>query len=110
MSLRESVNSRDCNLCGSQIHKTHVRHSTILRYKLMLFQNCSHNWRQYTYRSPQTREAEIEERLATKRRLGEKGSSYSTDPCIGLEPYCYNCAAVGHLGDVRDIHKLYIFA
>jgi hypothetical protein len=31
--------------------------------------------------------------------------SVDEEKFVGLEPWCYNCAAVGHLGDVSDMFE-----
>jgi len=31
--------------------------------------------------------------------------SVDEEKFVGLEPWCYNCAAIGHLGDVSDIFE-----
>jgi hypothetical protein len=31
--------------------------------------------------------------------------SVNEEKFVGLEPWCYNCATVGHLGDVSDIFQ-----
>jgi hypothetical protein len=66
----------------------------------MFWQNCSRNWRIYKYRDIEARDKDVEARLAMKPLVTTGDESIDEESYVGLEPWCYNCAAIGHLGDV----------
>lgn len=84
MSREDLKSSRDCYLCGSRTHGTH---------------NCSRNWRIYKYRDANIRDKDVENRVAMKPLVLARDESVDEEKYVGVEPWCYNCAMIGHLGD-----------
>ncbi|KAK2466194.1 hypothetical protein APHAL10511_001836 [Amanita phalloides] len=73
----------DCERCNSRLHKTN---------------ECPSWWRLYEYVSDDER-SQLTELRKQKRdlQLGNGGEGY-----IGSDPWCYNCARMGHWGDDCD--------
>jgi len=71
-------------------------------------QNCSRNWRIYKYHSAEARDKDVDERIAMKPLVLAGDESVHEEHYVGVEPWCYNCSQMGHLGDVSTtgVHEM----
>ena len=91
-----------------RFHKPwHTRKSNALapKFQFKPQQNCDRNWRIYKYRDADARDKDIEERVAMKPLILQRDASVDEEKYVGIEPWCYNCAMMGHLGDVSTIEN-----